>query len=886
MPSSAKDARRLTGYRGDAHTENNHSNNNHNNNNHKNRNSSTGLQHQSLYDDTMKDYQQYQNTEDVYEEYDEDLDDSDSKNDDDHSDTGSELSIPNSAIDFDMVYALHTFGATVEGQASVVRGDALTLLDDSNSYWWLVKVLKTAEVGYIPAENIETPHERLARLNSHRNIQNTSKLHDFPPSNKPKSTKRVTLAKGVQFQSQIIYGSSDDEDDFESEFNLWHERMNSDDSDDSDSDSDDPYNYYENPHDVFDNSPHPADVYSPYTPPVNQHLQPPSGDTEGIMSTDSDIINDREEQIKYSQNNHSSDFEDETIKISLTPSIARGQDSNRGSSGSNRSSDTSIQTKLKKAAKLEKLLSGSTDQSDKKEKSGIRKFFSRGNSSAKEKDKKKKDKHSSTGSSVLETGSIDSQSIDIASIDNERMGSVDSEIQPSSVKLKLLPGNLDFGVPCKYVIVDSTTTAAEMIHDAIPDLIEDDHETAYQDYSIIVKTQSGDEFTLVPSDKPFEIYESLTAHLNTPMPSLKKARRISQMMMGNDDTHMGGPKDNQPMEENVQFYMHYKPRRMDEGEIQIKVSLLSSDSSRLDKLVKVSASLLVRDAIGLLLEKFHILNGLVDDITTLEEIDSLRLKAQNDIVKYQLVVCRNREEHVLSLDDRLVGAFGDDIPYIYYRRNSNPDRSSITANIPPPEADETHFILRSTEEPKQEEEEEKEKVEDTKQEEHFVPKRVVRQNTPMPRGGVTPTEGFQPVPQYQPQIVIDPHDMMHSPEQMTGDHTSDANEDEDSATNDQPDMPVQKEMVPSSPPPPPPSHQKRRQSTESMLFCNDFGMNDLMVLIRGAARKEANVPKQGRHNSYHIRSEILDVFKDHQSRLDQLEKELDRIMTESVRVYQ
>ena len=31
-------------------------------------------------------------------------------------------------------------------------------------------MLKTEDVGYIPAENIETPYERLARLNKHRNV--------------------------------------------------------------------------------------------------------------------------------------------------------------------------------------------------------------------------------------------------------------------------------------------------------------------------------------------------------------------------------------------------------------------------------------------------------------------------------------------------------------------------------------------------------------------------------------------------------------------------------------------------------------------------------------------------------------------------------------------
>lgn len=96
----------------------------------------------------------------------EDMDDSGSFSDS----LSSSPSIPDEDIDFSLVYALHTFLATVDGQASVVKGDKLLLLDDSNSYWWLVRVLKTQAVGYIPAENIETPWERLARLNKHRNV--------------------------------------------------------------------------------------------------------------------------------------------------------------------------------------------------------------------------------------------------------------------------------------------------------------------------------------------------------------------------------------------------------------------------------------------------------------------------------------------------------------------------------------------------------------------------------------------------------------------------------------------------------------------------------------------------------------------------------------------
>lgn len=53
-------------------------------------------------------------------------------------------------IDFEFVYALHTFVATVEGQANATKGDTMVLLDDSNSYWWLVRVVKDSSIGTWP----------------------------------------------------------------------------------------------------------------------------------------------------------------------------------------------------------------------------------------------------------------------------------------------------------------------------------------------------------------------------------------------------------------------------------------------------------------------------------------------------------------------------------------------------------------------------------------------------------------------------------------------------------------------------------------------------------------------------------------------------------------
>lgn len=50
-------------------------------------------------------------------------------------------------IDPDFVYALHNFIATVEGQANAAKGDSMVLLDDTNSYWWLVRLVKDSSIG-------------------------------------------------------------------------------------------------------------------------------------------------------------------------------------------------------------------------------------------------------------------------------------------------------------------------------------------------------------------------------------------------------------------------------------------------------------------------------------------------------------------------------------------------------------------------------------------------------------------------------------------------------------------------------------------------------------------------------------------------------------------
>ena len=68
------------------------------------------------------------------------------------------------------MYALHTFVATVEGQANAVKGETMVLLDDSNSYWWLVRIVKDQSIGTAPTkfDKLHLILMRLYRLSSCR----------------------------------------------------------------------------------------------------------------------------------------------------------------------------------------------------------------------------------------------------------------------------------------------------------------------------------------------------------------------------------------------------------------------------------------------------------------------------------------------------------------------------------------------------------------------------------------------------------------------------------------------------------------------------------------------------------------------------------------------
>lgn len=76
-------------------------------------------------------------------------------------------------IDFEFVYALHTFVATVEGQANATKGDTMVLLDDSNSYWWLVRVVKDGSIGMPLLLSRRLAKLTPSRLSSRRTYRNS-----------------------------------------------------------------------------------------------------------------------------------------------------------------------------------------------------------------------------------------------------------------------------------------------------------------------------------------------------------------------------------------------------------------------------------------------------------------------------------------------------------------------------------------------------------------------------------------------------------------------------------------------------------------------------------------------------------------------------------------
>ncbi|KAL2760900.1 hypothetical protein ACRALDRAFT_1059374 [Sodiomyces alcalophilus JCM 7366] len=348
--------------------------------------------------------------------------DTDDSFDDDMDKMSTSPPIEDDDIDFDFVYALHTFVATVEGQANATKGDNMVLLDDSNSYWWLVRVAKDSSIGYLPAEHIETPTERLARYNKHRNADLSATMLGDQMGEKSKSTFRTALRgkkkKTVAFAepTYVNYSYSDmdyssEEEDVDEPFGA--QAQNSDQGEtgtdtwaDGDEDSDaldhqqkqqqqDGQGVAERAqqHITEDAMMDETARVEPLKPKAHKELVAAAEPSMEVVDEEDDEDRLSSEQLSETKpegpsrsrngtvRNTDSFFKDETVetkKITLTPNLLRDDTNPRPS---NESKELKQRPSLDKMEKMEKELQPDNKKEDRKKKdkksSTIRSFFSR-----------------------------------------------------------------------------------------------------------------------------------------------------------------------------------------------------------------------------------------------------------------------------------------------------------------------------------------------------------------------------------------------------------------------------------------------------------------------------------------------------------------------------
>lgn len=87
---------------------------------------------------------------------------------------------PPQELDPDKLYALYEFNGPDSSHCQLKQDEACILLNDQDSYWWLVKRCSDNKIGFAPAEILETFPERLARLNCWKNENMSSRSLDIP----------------------------------------------------------------------------------------------------------------------------------------------------------------------------------------------------------------------------------------------------------------------------------------------------------------------------------------------------------------------------------------------------------------------------------------------------------------------------------------------------------------------------------------------------------------------------------------------------------------------------------------------------------------------------------------------------------------------------------
>jgi len=106
-------------------------------------------------------------------------------------------------------YAVKNYTGTSEEQLSVIAGEPLHLLDDSDNEWWYAISPRTEQAGYIPALFVESTQSRIARVNA---VKNKKLL--LPNPEDLNSTTQASHQKKLNFAAEpIVYVFEDESEE-------------------------------------------------------------------------------------------------------------------------------------------------------------------------------------------------------------------------------------------------------------------------------------------------------------------------------------------------------------------------------------------------------------------------------------------------------------------------------------------------------------------------------------------------------------------------------------------------------------------------------------------------------------------------------------------------